>query len=325
MAFERAKDRLGSGGDGRRYPRGDGNDLEDVSNPHTIEDESSRAFKEYIFRYRWHVLGVGVLVLAVVGILLIYTVRFVPQLLANEWVRRIAIVGGLLGLGFFLGNKSTKGSLANRDELVLIGTNGVNRYLGKYKYADQADFPTFEAIKGFAWFGLVARPYTVGDLGPDVERRARRGGVSPDAPAVIRLHPEMAEIAKTDTGTVIAQLSGGLVTDPFGRGSNVAASLPDLADEGRISKLKRTIRDLQEKLQNAKDDADVYRIQRNEAREEAKKHRQEILEEWKESYVEVRQAETTASRTSQRDDGLGPEPSTDTIQAVDQEVTNGDD
>lgn len=318
MAFERTKDIFGYDDRSRRFPNQNDRDLEDVSDPHTIQDDSRRTFREYLYRYRWHVLGVFSLGLAIVGILIVYASRFVPELLGNIWIQRSLVLISIFGAGFVMGNRSTKGSLEQRDELVLYGPNGITRYLGELKTASTGNFPVFEAIKGYSLMGLRSHKYTIGDLDPELARQANRAHRNLDDPVRIRLHPGMTEITKTDTGRVAGQLSAGISLDPFGTESNAVATLPKMADESHLQNLTEKLNELEDKLESQKDLADVYRRQRNKAVKEAKQDTEDTLESYVDFYRKIGEIQSRR-RVREGEDTLGAEPVSDVESEVSQD------
>lgn len=64
-AFDRARDMLDVGDRDRRYPPDDiDGDLEHISDPHQLEDETSRSLQETLVQYRWFFLAFGALLRA---------------------------------------------------------------------------------------------------------------------------------------------------------------------------------------------------------------------------------------------------------------------
>jgi hypothetical protein len=116
-------------------------------------------------------------------------------------------------------------------------------------------------------------------------------GLDESDPIDIRLHPSMSETAKRDHGMIVAQLSSGLDVDPYGRETGIVASLPTLADESRITDLTDELTDLYEKYRNAMQRADMYRIQRNDAMDEARESRKEAIRDFVDDYRAVRSVE----------------------------------
>ena len=241
---------------------------DDVADPHTWKDESAARRREWLARNKRMIVTVSFLGLVVFAILMIYFSRFIPQLFANTYVR-VFVGGGLFTATIFLaGARHQRNKLQRVDWLILIYPEGVQRYLGYYSETEDGA-PMFIPVKGFTFFGSRSSKFTLGDMSNEMARQFSKGNRKADDPAKIRLHPSMCAVAQTDMGTVVAQLTGELTPDEFGRETDIEATVPELADKDRMADVKEEIE--KQVAHNAflKDQVDMLEQQRDDYKQVA--------------------------------------------------------
>jgi hypothetical protein len=270
--FDRITGRFGDTRDREQYPDlDDFNGPQSVADPHTLDDETHSSLLDRI-EDNWHVYVsfslLGLVALILVGI---YFGRYFVTVATNPWVQRIVAVLAIFAGGTYLGIQRERTAVEQEHELTLYDPNGDAGVTIRceYRTVDGAPYPVVIPYKGNrGLFGGSPEPYTVGDLSRSL---VKAHGHDPDAPVRIRLHPEMTDIHRTDRGLKVTQATDGLSPDPYGTDANLEASLPETADEETVIKITSLVRKQSEEIEQLKEDKDVLRRQRNEAREMARK------------------------------------------------------
>ena len=243
--WERPRELLGLSGSHQRYPDVESvRDLEAVSRPDSITDETKTPWREWVAENKVTAVAFGLL--AVVGIALVgvFTWRYVPLLVTNQWFQ----LGGVLLVVFIYGRRSGWNANQQRveeiDELSLQMGDYQESHSGAYIDGGRTKPPAFMPVKGFRKPGRRPTPYTVADIDPSVIERAE-GDIDPDAAVVIRLHPQFTTSQSTLTGEEAVMLTGGLEPAPnpeqWAEGMAVLkATPPELASPEDVREITET-------------------------------------------------------------------------------------
>lgn len=312
--------------DYKRFTTGDHRDIEDVADPHTIEDETHEPVWTKAKRH-WKFLLLGVpIALAAVAILIGYTWHLVPELLGNRYVQIGAGLAAIIGTTAYYADQRRESVFMQYEWLVLRTKNGPKRYLGHLR-TDAGGTPLFEPVKGLRLFGAVGEPYTVEEFGRELGETWAGLNRDPDDPALIRLHPAFVSIAETDLGTVVEQPTTEIDVDPFGRNSTLYAPMPNLVRDDVAENLKTELVRTREERDELED-----RLQDMERRLDAAKDigamtPGEFLESHKDFYKELRAVDRQRSGRSADSDEqpLGPSTKTDPeLRQIDAELSADD-
>jgi len=242
---ERSRELLGMSGSHQRYPDVESvRDLEAVSRPDTISDETKTPWREWVAENNVTAVAFGLLAAVGIALIVVFARRYVPLLVTNQWFQ----LGGLVLAIYIVGRRS--GWHANQerveeiDELSLQMGDYQESYSGTYIDGGQTKPPAFMPIKGFRKPGMRPAPYTVADVDPSVIERAE-GDIDPDAAMVIRLHPQFTTATSTLTGEEAMMLTGGLEPAPnpeqWADGMAVLkATPPDLASPEDVREITET-------------------------------------------------------------------------------------
>ena len=252
--------------DRKRFTTGNHPNIEDISDPHTTDDETHEPLRKRAWEYRWF-LALGLPIgIAAVFILIGYTWHLIPELITNRYVQLGgAFVATVAGSAYFA-DRRRMSWFENTVWLVLRTPDGPVRYLCHLRRNGDGT-PHALPIKGYRWFGSVPEYYTIEEFGRELAETWANINRDPDDPAVIRLHPKLVSMAETDLGTVVEQPTGGLEVDPFARDSTLYATMPefieeDVAEDLRTElirlreereELESRLEDVQRRLEAAKD------------------------------------------------------------------------
>lgn len=277
MAFERIKARVGWSEDTQRYA-----DTEDyrppqaVEDPHTIDDSTRETALDKLLANRWWALSVSLLALVALVFVAIHFGRYFATALANPWVQRVGVAAVLVGVGRYTGRSDERSKLEEEHELTLYDPESGDtvHFAGKYKPVEGATHDTFVPYKGRR--RNDPEPYRIGELSTSL---VKQHGRDRDQPAQIRLHSSLVSVVQTERGLKVTQLTAGLTPDPFGRESNLEATIPSLAATETVSDLKSELEKQDEEIDHLREKNDQLRRQRDNARDEARKNYQEVRQE----------------------------------------------
>lgn len=289
MRGRRALEMLGFAGVQQRYDDISSiHDLEDISDPRTLDDETHTPIRERARQNKLQtaVLALLALVLGGLGVALAY--EYIPLVVTNIYVQAGAAALIIYLAGRRGGMQSFRRSVEHQDEVTLRFDDHVFAAKGIVRDGGKDRPPLAVPLKGYRQPGMRPQPYTVADVDPQALERAP-GSVDPDMPVAIELHPIYTEVTQTDTGKRAVQLSGGFEpAETRVEGDTVVllrASAPDIAHEddvreinedyqrlleekkelnNRIDKKKQTINDLREQLHKPLDervDKELDRVQ----------------------------------------------------------------
>lgn len=274
MAFDRIRARWGDAQRDPTYPDdGDYIPPEEYDDPHTTAAESEPSLREQLLEKRWWLLTTSLFIVAALVAALLYGSRYLVTAASNPWVQRGVAGIALVAFGAFARDGQVKSALKGQDELILDTTDSdkPTRYLGEYRNPRGTKYAYFIPYKAVSNLFGSPTPYDAGDLS---------ASLPDDMPARIRLQP-MAGVTATDTGRYIVQSTAGVEPDPKGKETNLVATLPDSGDEGTVEDLTKQLEWAETEIGDLEDRIDQLERQRDDAREEAKKTRQEVRTELK--------------------------------------------
>ena len=280
--FERIRSVLGEDAPQRPPTYPDVDDFrppEEIANPHLLVDETAPSLTERALQYRWWLLSASLLAVVTLGILTIYLGRFFATTFMNPWVQRAIAAFAVAGAAYWVGNSRGLGALVNRDWLVLYNPG---QRSGRVFLLDEVDTsgraPIVVPLKGVRHAGHTAAPYRAGELSEALVTKFNR---DTRTKARLRLHPGVAAEVTTPIGRVFVQETAGIEPDPFGKGSNIEATLPDQAATETVVELKEQLEDMETELDEKEDRITMLERQREDLLEEARKTRSEVRAEIK--------------------------------------------
>lgn len=233
--LDRAKAAAGIGGRRKQYLNLEHvEELHEVSDPATTEDETDQTWREWIGENRVLVIFFTLIGIAGLAAVAVWARRFAPIVATHPLVQGAVAVGGLVFVGYKLGFRDGKSTYGEIDEVDLLTEDSLTTFQGKIVETTGED-PYFIPIKGFS--GRSPRFYTHADLGAELLKHPAKQGVDPDSPVVIRLHRTQAVRFDSELGTRFAQLTSGLEPEPWNPESTVHASAPDFGDDATIRRL----------------------------------------------------------------------------------------
>jgi len=297
----------------RRYPADDVRMPEDVSHPHTTEDESTPSLRERVTGGKSKIVlgaaALAALAVAGYGVFLFGNVLF--SFAMNPWVQ--AAVGGVaaLGLGAVVGARRERSAISHTDSLVLLLRDGVRDFQGEY--VETGDGPAFIPYRGRQGLLRPQQPYTMEQLSSELSRLDSKQGVSSDDDVVIELPRAFAAAAMTDRGVTAAVNTDGLKAAPFHPTAALRCEKPSLAHEGRLQDANDMIQELQDELATYRRRLNAVMNRLSYLIEDNDRRREDILDEMTELYTTLREADRPDyQRRSQSD-----EPTVDGLTASD--------
>lgn len=284
---EKIKDRAGVAEESSEmYSPDDGEavDPELVEDPHTLEDESTPGIVDRVLRYRWVALGWGILLAALFAYLTWIGHTYVFSILTHPLFIGAAVTVAYTAIVWVLGWRNCKKKLRHLDEYVQHQPrtgDPMRRFLGRYK-SSQMGNAVFVPYKGTKWFGLRWEPYRREDFAFDS---------NPKEPVKILVRRE-ALVRRTDTGIVVSHISPDLEksTDDD-EIAELIPERPDLADKGTVQEMGKEIKNLEEQLDEKEKLLQTAREKAKKAIEEAKKSRDEHVDDYIDRYNSQRESE----------------------------------
>jgi hypothetical protein len=292
VSIASARERLGLGGRTRQWLSiEDVQDLEEISDPTTLEDETATSWREWAGENRLLVISGSLLALLTLGFLVMQLRRFAPMALSNPWVRRGAVALLIAGWAYRKGRYRARGEIREQHRLDLNIGDRVVPLLGRHvQTSGEADL--FVPIKGFRRAGHKPVPYRVDDLGPAMADLYSKHRVSGDDAAIIRLHPQYTRVEETDYGTVVSVDSDDLEADPQARVSTLTTTIPTHDDE-QLVEMEQQLEELSEQLRHEKTMKEKFRGQRDGALDLADKP----IDERVDAFLERHHAFLSAERS----------------------------
>lgn len=276
MALDDLRARLGLTQGSTRHVAEDFESLDAISDPHTREDETHRGLLGWFGDHPVVAVFLALFATALIALFGYWAYTLAPGVVTNPLLWQGLGALAILTLSVYYGIQLGLGRLAAMDWLVLLRKNDPGLYVGQHMPAEQGDFPLFVPVKGFTMFGQRAHPYSIGDISYDLARQHSRRNRDPDDPAIIRLDPQYSGVADTAFGTLVVQLSEGLALD-VGNESTLRAKLPGMAEEGRLSDLRRANRELKDEVDALRDDLDSWKRRARNAEERADERQNKVI------------------------------------------------
>lgn len=293
--------------DRKRFGTGDYPDLEDVADPHTLEDETHESILERA-KTHWKLLAIVVplaIIAAVVGAG--YVWHLVPQLLGNFWFQLASAFAIAIGAAAYATNQWRLGWYRRQNEVVLRTPNDplpFNCEVRQNKYGG----PIVVPIKGYRWFNTVPVYYTMEEFGHELGLTWSKADFDPDDPATIQLHPKLASWTKTDLGMVFEQPTGdpAVEVDEFGRESVLYATTPEPVDRDVAEVLKTELVREREERQELQARLDDMKRRLEAAKEIGAMTPDEYLESHREFTADMMAVARGRKRPSETDDEETP-------------------
>lgn len=289
-----------------------------VEDPHTLRDSTKPTLLDRFQQNKWYLLTVAMLALAVLAVVLVYFGRYFATVLLHPWVQAGGAGAGVLGLGYYIGRSSYASTIRQQDTLTLYDPDEQRsvHFLGEFRRLDGSVHDVFVPHKGHRGLGNSPEAYTVGELSDEL---AQSRGHSASQEVRIRLHPSVATVDATERGRAIVQLTAGLEPDPFGRDSNVEATLPEMAATDTVTDLKSELEKKDKEVQALEDEIDQADRLRQQFKEMATKRRQELLDEVGDvaEMFEVFVTRQRGDREDNRQNGTGTDPVRQELERMD--------
>lgn len=302
----------------KRFHTEDFEDLADISDPHTWDDETTTSFRE---RWRqnkiWYTFLL-VLTLFLSAWLVLTILKYAPRALDNVVVR----VGGsallILVTGFFFGARNTRNQVQTNDKLVLLGNGEPTHYWGRFRPAEEGDYPLFVPVKGLSFNGSLGEPYTVGDMSYELAKKWNSANRDVSEPVVIRLNPKYAGVSHTEYGTVLTQLSGGLDIVTDGSEENMKVEEPDTAEKDVLQALQREKNRLEDEKRHLENQRESLNRRMEEYRKLYEQSPQEAVEEFIENIAKLQLSQrATTDHLGIEENGVDRESSTNGSEGLD--------
>lgn len=311
----------------RRFTNGDFADLEDISDPHKREDETSTSVRQWIKENKAFVflgLPTGA---ALTLLVLFYLSRIAPELAQNR------IIQGGIGVGvystaiiWFAVSKYRENRDAH-DKLELQLKDGGMELRGWYVEAtDESGADMFVAAKGVRWTGKLGEPLRMGDFGHAVAENWAKANMDLDHPATIRL-TGTHEIVQTEFGTTIIERGVELKVDEFARASAMRVVPPKEGDEFDLLTIREQLEAAEEELSSKKRELSAKRRHSENMQEIAEQNRDELMDGMLKFYTTIQAVNGRQSKQlpALNFDGNGDPMVDDWMDDVDQEVALDDD
>lgn len=286
MALDKARSRLGMDAESDRYPsEGEQGaaDLQSVSDPRRIEDETRPTLGKLILKYRYWFLVTSVLAVSILILIAVYAASYATLILTNPWVQRGAAVLFIFVIANLMGRKAYRAKMSSLDELSMFGSFTFD---GTLIPGTNDEAPVFKPVKGSRLWGLRTEYYRIGEL--------VNGASNPDDEVKIRLNPSVTNVSYRDSGNVVQTLASDLVLDPYGNQSNVVAVGVETADVETVSEMEIELERQREKKEDAQQNAEMWRMKAEEYRDRMRDSEDEAIESFVDRYSKV--AESTAPR-----------------------------
>lgn len=271
----------------RRYPSEDVRHPEDVSHPHTTDDESSQSLRERITggTSKIVLVAVGLVLAAVVGYGLLLFGSVVVDLATNRWVQ--AIVGALAvgGTALVVGAKRERRAIAETDTLEIMLPNGLKEFQGEY--VETGTGPAFVPYKGRTGLLRSQEPFTLEDLSTELPRLDSKQGLDGDDHAVIELLDAYTSVAMTDRGVRVATTADGIQPAPFSSDVALRCEPPSLAHEDRLQDANAMIQELNDELATKQRRVGALMNRLNYLLEDNDTRRDEIRKEMTELFIDL--------------------------------------
>lgn len=250
--------RLGIGGRRRRFvDLESARDLEDISDPETVDDESSTSLREWAALHPGYALVAAIVLFVTVGLILRWSAELAVGVITNPWT--YVVIGAAIALSWAArkGWRWRDAQVTGYDELLLKTGGDSKSYKGRYiELTGRAN--AFVPIKG--WSGLLSkpRPYQNAEIAAGMNESFDPWQLHEEGAAVIRLEPgergTLVGVSNTEWGGKrIVQETSGIEPDPHGNYSSIRCTLPKFDDE-RVDGLREQVEQLTSDYNDARDE-----------------------------------------------------------------------
>lgn len=264
----------------KRFTSGEHPDLEDIADPHTLEDDTGRDWGKTI-KSHWKFLAiVGPIAAASVLILAGYFWYLVPEIVTNRYVQALTFLATLVGVTAYVADRSRLSWFKAQDELVLRTPEQPIRFMGELKQNASGEF-VFVPVKGYKWFNRVPQYYTIEEFGREINQSWQKANYAPDDPAEIELNKRIVGIAPpTDLGTVVEQPTGEtpVEVDPFASDTVLFATDPERMEEDVAKALREELIQTRSEAAELRDVLDQAQRRLDQAKDVGAMTPQEFLE-----------------------------------------------
>lgn len=300
--FERVKALAGAQDTGgSRYTNPDSDYVEPAryEDPHSLEDSTNQTRLDWISENKLTVISLSLLAMAGFILLVIYFGRYFLTIIYNPIVQYGTATLLLLGGGYVARGVNLKSTLRRQDELTLYdaGDGESTHFTGQYRAIQGSTHDIFIPHKGLRGLFHDPEPYHLGEIAPTL---VQKHGHDPQEEAKIRLHPSVSTVELTDRGRKVTQLTAGTKPDPHGKESNIEATLPETAASETVTDLKTELEKLDKDIADKESKINQLERQRDDARAEAAKQREEVRQELK-SDIEIVEPFVGRRRDTSRD------------------------
>lgn len=268
---------------GKRFTTGEYTDLEDISDPHTTRDETRDPIRKKI-RRNWWMLFLGI-PLAIISFAIVFTYsrHLYPELVGNRYVQ-VGVVGiTWTAIVAVMADRRRQALFLDYDWLVLYTPTGPVRFLG-YLRDGEGDASVFEPVKGFSFFGERGEYYHADEVSTELVETYSKVEFDEDDSARIRLHPEFVQIAHTDLGTLVTQVTAGLEVDQEAKTVTHVATEPNLVEQDVAENLKQMIVEERQERQEMYDQLQKMKRRLEHAKEIGAKAPEEYMQEFLQHY-----------------------------------------
>lgn len=311
----------------RRFTNGDFADVEDISDPHKREDETSTSVREWIAQNKALVI-LGIPTGAALTLLVLYYIaKLAPELAQNRMVQGGVAIGVYSTAIVWFSVSKYRENRDKHDKLELQLSEGGMEFRGWYVEAtDESGADMFVPAKGVRWTGKLGDPLQMGDFGHSVAESWAKANMDLDHPATIRLSGSH-EVVQTEWGNTIIDRGTELNVDEFARASAMRVVPPKVGDEFDLLTIREQLEATEEELSSKKRELSAKRRHSENMQEIAEENRDELLNGMLKFYVSIQSVNNRqAKKLPSLDFNGNGDPMVDSwMEEVDEEVRIEDD
>lgn len=271
----------------RRYTNGDFADIEDISDPHSREDETSTSLKEWLLENKSFVVLAIPTGAALTLLVLYYVARLAPEFAQSRYVQGgVALSIYTLAL-VYLSVTRYRANRDSHDKLELDLEEGGKELRGWYVEAtDESGADMFVPALGIDWTGSLGNPMTMGDFGHAVAESWAKANMDVDHPATIRL-TGTHNIVETDMGRTIQDRGKDLKVDEFARASAMRVVPPDSGSEYDLINIREQLTSTEEELSATRRELSAEKRRGDNMSEIAEQSQDELMERLLKFYTTI--------------------------------------
>jgi hypothetical protein len=298
----------------RRYASSEPQRPDEVSDPHTTEDETKRSLSQRLRdgTSKWGLIAGTLLVVAIVGYGVLLGGELIVDVLTNTYLQAILAAAAVFGAGAMWGGKREwRTTIAGTDTLSVHLPDGTREYL--CEYVETGEDPAVRLYAGRSGLFRSMNYLTVEEVSTEFPRLDAKSDRDGTDPAVVALPRTYTETALTDRGITASVLTDGLSATPYASRIDFEFRPPSTAHEDDLKAANDTIHELKREERSLRRQlgATMNRVQN--MIQESKQSRADIRSDLVDLYQELREADRPARgrsrRQEQTDDGLGePNP-----------------